>query len=106
MTHRPDSVEEMKQGVEELTKQWKHDFAEIATGLPYGARNMTDAQHVMWFEEMMRRYPPEMWTSPEGQQVMESPWLLALRYTEDGEKEAKRYIRTKMREAMHDVPNR
>lgn len=92
MTNRPDHMEEIIKGVGELRKQWLSDFDQMVEGIPFGAKRLSDAQHSAWFAEMMQRYPPEPWISPEGQTVMMSPWLLALRYVEGGEKEARRYV--------------
>ena len=94
MVNRPDHVEELLEGVEEMEAAWHKEFDLLAAGTPFGSKRMTDQQHAEWFTEMLKRYPPEPWITPEGQTVMESPWLMALRFVEDGEKEARRYVKT------------
>lgn len=86
-----------------MKKQWHEDFDRHATGLPYGAQHMTNEQHAAWFFEMMKRYPPEPWITPEGQTVTLSPWLLALQHVEDGVKEMRRFNRTMLAMSMPEV---
>lgn len=93
-------IDDVFDRVEDLYDHWIEQQEEQEKGAPWQARSATDAEHVMWFEEQMRMYPPEPWVSPEGQMVMQSPWLLALPYTEGGKDEVRRYIRTKMGQAM------
>jgi hypothetical protein len=100
MTQRIDTVEEILDGVGEMRAQWLKDWEEGLKGLPYGAQNMNDEQHVAWFAEMQKRYPPEPWITPDGQVVEVSPWLLALRYVEDGPKELRRYSKTMLEHTL------
>ena len=99
MTDRPDSVEELLEGVEEMKKQWHESFDAHAKGLPFGAQNMTNVQHAQWMLEMNKRYPADGTLRPDGTPV-EHPWLEALRFVEDGEKEARRFVKTMMGMAM------
>ena len=92
-------IDDVFDRVADYREQWLLKQAEQEKGAPWQAQPLTDVQHVAWFEKKLAEYPPEPWITPEGEQVMVSPWLAHLRYVEDGEKEARRYIRTKMRQA-------
>lgn len=90
-------------GVAEQEKQWHKDWDAHVSGLPFGSGTMTNEQHAQWFLDMMSRYPEETWITPEGQTVTQSPWLLALAFVEDGEKEARRFVKTMIGMAMPEV---
>lgn len=90
-----EAIEDELDRVEELAEQYKKSFGEQFDGEPYGLNALTDEEHAFWFESWVKKYPPEAFKTKDGENIISSPWVLMLQYTENGAAEYERYNKTR-----------
>lgn len=102
--------------VESLAQVFVDEFDEQFHGTPFGLHALKADQHILWYEENVAKYPPEVFVVSlkgldseakarlrkllgrepvEGEYVVGSAWTLMLPLTENGEAETRRYLREK-----------
>ena len=96
------SVELVEQFTRQLRELAERDEKELRKqlkgyGAGWGLHRLTDAQHAIWFEREMGKWPPVPLVMPDGAVMVASPWLLAMAIAEDGDAEIQRYLRTRQR---------
>lgn len=69
--------------VKSISKSLDEDRAALRAALeaepnPPGIVRPDDSTFMEWVMAMMRQYPPQQFTTPEGRVVNESPWILML----------------------------
>lgn len=93
-----ESITDEIDRVEAMAKQYVREFGEQFSGEPYGLNSLTAEEHAAWYESMVNKYPPEAFRTADGRIIVGSPWVLMLPFTENGETETKRYMRTRGRQ--------
>lgn len=88
-----ESVEERVDLVMELAEQQRKFFDEQFTGTPPGYTDPDDDVFVAWYEQQMMMSPPVPMVTPEGRELVASPWSVALAYAENGKAITNRYLR-------------
>lgn len=81
--------------VEAKSEEWVANFDEQFPGQPYGLNSLTDEEHAVWFESQVAKWPPEAFRTKDGQVVVGSPWVIQLPFTENGDEELRRYMKTR-----------
>lgn len=102
--------------VESLAKVFIDEFDAQFHGTPFGLHALKAEEHVLWYEQNVAKYPPEVFVVSlkgldseakarlrkllgrdpvEGEYVVGSAWTLMLPLTTNGEAETRRYLREK-----------
>jgi hypothetical protein len=83
---RPGSLGEEVAAVVELALSDLATFQEgLARILPQPKVALDRAAVASLLRDALAQYPPEPWVTPQGLQVMASPWLVALGYAKGGD---------------------
>lgn len=88
-----ESVEQRLDVVEEMAKESLKFFERQFTGTPPGYVDPDPATFRAWFEEKLAQSPPVPMVTPDGREIVASPWATALAYAEGGKEIVNRYLR-------------
>jgi len=88
-----ESVEERVDLVMEIAKEQRKFFDEEFTGTPPGYEDPDNETFIAWYEQQMMHSPPQLMVTPEGREIVASPWSVALAYSEGGKEVVNRYLR-------------
>ena len=88
-----ESVEERADFAFEMAKEERKFFEREFTGTPPGYEDPDGETFAAWFEGMVAQSPPALITFPDGTQIVDSPWVVALSKAEGGMDYVNRYTR-------------
>lgn len=95
MTTEKQRIETEIELVDKLVDQFLEGLDRQNEAEPFGLNAMSDEEHAAWYEQQVAKSPPEAFKTKEGGIIIGSPWVLMLGFTENGETETKRYMRTR-----------
>ena len=90
-----ESVEERVALVEEMAREERKFFDEQFTGTPPGYTDPDAQTFAAWFESKVAASPPVPMVMPNGETIVESPWVVALSYAQGGMDLVSRYSRVR-----------
>lgn len=88
-----ESVEDRVDLVVEMANEERKFFEQEFTGTPPGYTDPDGETFAAWYEAKVAASPPALMTFPDGTQVVDSPWVVALSKTEGGMEYVNRYLR-------------
>lgn len=77
----------------ELAEAFRADFRSQYEGTAYGTTEVPDDVFLAAFEQQVAESPPVPITLPDGQQVVASPFVLALAFADGGDEIVRRFTR-------------